>query len=466
MTSNKSYFDAVSTPAAHQREVRLVHNERSVYEVLNNTSASNWGRTHLVALRVLVRGRKNAELLPLIASNSFAQPFVTILTAAIATDADPFWSAYPESRAALSGILRGRDSNEYGETKLSEYEILKSGKDLSLGRVWAALNRLESPLEGLIPQSVEADLASDYGDDHTAASETQSVDENEDGDGDVDHGGGSRSINVRLKHAPATPPSPNLPPPKRTRHAPQDYPGMVTFDHRVQIGDGSPGTAATLSSPHSAFVPESEAVSGRSPAEDLTLDFVAALFRHLLLHIPPQHAYDRATDHLSPVDFDVLKLTLRSVVGRAAFTSVDDGGLWIKPLAALSRARVAIIETKRSLTRIVDGRPDFSDELLAQVVGESLAVRLRSEKVWAGPKDSIFVIVAAKYFVRFLEIGISDRYLENLQGHVATQDPFQEFITVDHTTWFDFRDATDRLKIMRNTSGIVAVVQHNLVSSA
>ncbi|GKT97241.1 hypothetical protein Ct61P_15091 [Colletotrichum tofieldiae] len=397
MTSNKSYFDAVSTPAAHQREVRLVHNERSVYEVLNNTSASNWGRTHLVALRVLVRGRKNAELLPLIASNSFAQPFVTILTAAIATDADPFWSAYPESRAALSGILRGRDSNEYGETKLSEYEILKSGKDLSLGRVWAALNRLESPLEGLIPQN---------------------------------------------------------------------YPGMVTFDHRVQIGDGSPGTAATLSSPHSAFVPESEAVSGRSPAEDLTLDFVAALFRHLLLHIPPQHAYDRATDHLSPVDFDVLKLTLRSVVGRAAFTSVDDGGLWIKPLAALSRARVAIIETKRSLTRIVDGRPDFSDELLAQVVGESLAVRLRSEKVWAGPKDSIFVIVAAKYFVRFLEIGISDRYLENLQGHVATQDPFQEFITVDHTTWFDFRDATDRLKIMRNTSGIVAVVQHNLVSSA
>lgn len=72
---------------------------------------------------------------------------------------------------------------------------------------------------------------------------------------------------------------------------------------------------------------------------------------------------------------------------------------------------------------------------------------------------SIIVIVAARYFVRFLEIEISDQYLNSLKKHIHEKAPFQEFINVQHTRWFDFRDATDRLQIMRNVSGIVTVTQ-------
>ncbi|KAK1657651.1 hypothetical protein BDP55DRAFT_422337 [Colletotrichum godetiae] len=410
MAPDKSYFDSIATPAAYQRLAHSLGEDQSVSDVLNKTSTSKWDRSHLVALRVLVRGT--------------------------------FWSQYPETRTALSDILRGRDRTG-DESTLTEYQLSKQGNDPSLGRIWAALNRLEAPLGSLVAPDVDEYSTMPYISNRTA---NHSNDE----DDDEDSSGPSPSEQNR---APTTPPTPNLPPPKRTRTAPSAYPGMVTMP------ESSPGTAAAGSSPHSAnYTPEHEITSGRSSAEDLTFDFIAAVLRHLLLHVPPQHAYEPDEGDTAPLDFDALKLPLRSVISRVAFTSVDDGGLWIKPMSKVSRARVAILETKRAISRIVDGKPDFSNELLAQVVGESLAVRLGKD-LWLGPKESVIVIVAARYFIRFLEIKISDQYLESLKEHIYEKATFLEFINVEHTRWFDFRDATDRLQVIRNVSGIVTVTQ-------
>ncbi|GKT81885.1 hypothetical protein ColTof4_14308 [Colletotrichum tofieldiae] len=443
MAPDKSYFDSISTPATYLREADSVDDDRSVSEILNKTSASKWDRSHLVALRVLVRGKRDNMLLPLISANATAMGWISILTSTMSTDVSPFWSRYPATRTALSDILRGREIIG-DQSTLSEYELSKNGEDPSLGRIWAALNRLEAPLGSLVAPDVDEYSVRDSGSDHAA--------DDYDHDGGDDGGDSSSLSHGEKNKAPATPPTPNLPPSKRTRRAPPGYPGMVAMP------DSSPGTAPAMSSPHSAFTPEYEATSGRSSAEDLTFDFIAAVLRHLLLHVPPQHTYEPEEGDTAPLDFDALKLPLRSIISRVAFTSVDDGGLWIKPLSKASRARVAILETKRSITRIVNGKPNFSDALLAQVVGESLAVRL-GKNLWLGPKESVIVIVAARYFVRFLEIEISDQYLDSLKKHIYKKAPFLEFISVQHTRWFDFRDATDRLQVMRNVSGIVAVTQ-------
>ncbi|WYZ36187.1 hypothetical protein EsH8_XI_000070 [Colletotrichum jinshuiense] len=444
MAPDKSYFDSISTPTAYRREAHSVDDDKSVSEILDKTSASKWDRSHLVALHVLVRGKRDNMLLPLISANATAMGCIAILTSTMSTDVSPFWSQYPATRTALSDRLRGRDRIG-DQSTLSEYELSKNGEDPSLGRIWAALNRLEAPLGSLVAPDVDEYSITHFSGNHAAN------DHNHD-DSD-DSGDNSSPSHGEQNNAPATPPTPNLPPSKRTRRAPPAYPGMVA------MADTSPGTAPATSSPHSAFTPDYEATSGRSSAEDLTFDFIAAVLRHLLLHVPPQHAYKPEEGDTAPLDFDALKLPLRSVISsRVVFTSVDDGGLWIKPLSKVSRARVAILETKRFITRIVNGKPDFSDALLAQVVGESLAVRLGKD-LWLGPKESIIVIVAARYFVRFLEIEISDQYLNSLKKHIHEKAPFQEFINVQHTRWFDFRDATDRLQIMRNVSGIVAVTQ-------
>jgi predicted GNAT family acetyltransferase len=54
--------------------------------------------------------------------------------------------------------------------------------------------------------------------------------------------------------------------------------------------------------------------------------------------------------------------------------AIDDGG--IKLVTPRGAVQVAILECKRSFQEIVEGRPTVSDELLGQIVGEELALRL------------------------------------------------------------------------------------------
>lgn len=203
---------------------------------------------------------------------------------------------------------------------------------------------------------------------------------------------------------------------------------MVPFDEPTRLDNSSPmavEAALMSSSSGSNWTPGEEARRDPNSPEDLTWDLMSSVLRHILRHVPPQHDYHYGGGGFgsAPVDFDPRKLILcPDIVGRVAFASIDDGGLWIRPLARRdSHARIAILETKHAMAAVIDGRPIFSDAWLGQIVGESSAARL-TKKTWIGPASSVFVIVGARYFMRFFQIDITDGYLDSLERCVAADD--------------------------------------------
>lgn len=60
--------------------------------------------------------------------------------------------------------------------------------------------------------------------------------------------------------------------------------------------------------------------------------------------------------------------------GRKGFEAIDNGGVQV--MYSDNSFQVAILEAKRGFQEVSEGVLTISDELLAQVVGEALALRL------------------------------------------------------------------------------------------
>ncbi|GJD05419.1 hypothetical protein ColKHC_14244 [Colletotrichum higginsianum] len=449
------YVDSVSSEAAWRREFSSKkHSGMTFSKALANTSASEWGRGQLVRLRVVIRHAADDKLLPLIVKDKPAKAITKAISeAAIETSDDTFWSRYPESRKALRTLLKGRGQGSVSERELwSEQEYMRHYGSCEYGRLWAALDRLEDACHHISQQRTEVPPHQD----------------NE-----------QRETNP----APTTPPSPRPRSSKRARRSVQPFAGVVPFDQNTPIADSSSSPQSApdvlLSSPHSAaYVPATEAVCSSERTEDLTVDFIVTALRIILLHVPPQQQLDSArerNDGFPPtVDLDVQKLQLRVTISNLIqFGSIDDGGLWIRLLSKRTRARVAVLEAKRFIGHVDDGCPVLSDPWLAQIVGEALAVRLAPD-AWVGPRETIIVIAAARYFVRFFQLRVTDSYLKDLSKCVATEaakpktkppaaleadDAPRESIQISSTRWFDFRESTERVHVVRNLSGIVKLAQ-------
>ncbi|WQF90311.1 hypothetical protein CDEST_15325 [Colletotrichum destructivum] len=455
------YFDSISSEAAWRREFSSKkYSDTTFSKALGNTSASEWGRGQLVRLHVVIRTATDEKLLPLIVKDKPAKTITKAISeAAIETSDDTFWSRYPESRKALRTLLKGRGQGGVSERELwSEQEYMRHYGSCEYGRLWAALDRLEDACH--ISQQCTEVPGPHYQDDDE-----------------------QREKNP----APTTPPSPHPRSSKRARRSVRPFAGVVPFDQNTPITDSSsspqsaPPNDVLSSSPHSAaYVPATEAVCSSERTEDLTVDFIVTALRIILLHVPPQQQLDSAprdrNDGFPPtVDLDVQKLQLRVTISNLIqFGSIDDGGLWIRSLSKKTRARVAVLEAKRFIGHVDDGCPVLSDPWLAQIVGEALAVRLAPD-TWMGPRETIIVIAAARYFVRFFQLRVTDSYLEDLSKCVATEaakpktepppaaleadETPRESIQVSCTRWFDFRESTERVHVVRNLSGIVKLAQ-------
>ncbi|EAS32413.3 uncharacterized protein CIMG_03437 [Coccidioides immitis RS] len=105
--------------------------------------------------------------------------------------------------------------------------------------------------------------------------------------------------------------------------------------------------------------------------EDFTVRFMSCLIRCVLNYVqlvnkelPIIHYRDRR-----------LSFTCEEAGMGHPFEAIDDGGVQLQHLG--ENLQVAILEAKRSFQAIADSRPTVSDELLAQIVGEALALRLQ-----------------------------------------------------------------------------------------
>ncbi|KKZ64276.1 hypothetical protein EMCG_09738 [[Emmonsia] crescens] len=137
------------------------------------------------------------------------------------------------------------------------------------------------------------------------------------------------------------------------------------------------------------------------------------------------------------------------------FEAVDDGGVQLKHMGKIFQ--VAILEAKRSFQDIIDGSPTVSNELLAQIVGEALALRL-SPGASSISEENIVSIVAVKYYIKIFHFNITDDFIHCFKTLLPTDKnlDMSTYLKVESTVWFDVSEPTGRKYFVRHLSALVA----------
>ncbi|UKZ48025.1 hypothetical protein TrVGV298_002261 [Trichoderma virens] len=134
--------------------------------------------------------------------------------------------------------------------------------------------------------------------------------------------------------------------------------------------------------------------------------------------------------------------------------AVDDGGLHLFNQYGMS-VQVAMLESKQVFKNLVSGVPIVSDELLAQMVGQVLALRLDKTQLRISDTDFI-TILATAHHIKFFHFEISNEYLANYEN-MSTFDPRNScFLRVHSTVWLDVKIASHREHIVAHLLALIA----------
>ncbi|KAF0315115.1 hypothetical protein GQ607_017654 [Colletotrichum asianum] len=423
----EKYFHRVSTRDAYNHEAKP---EGDWLKSLNKLGASKWGRLQLAALRVLVV-EKDASLLPSLNKDENFLRTSSILRFDGASESD-FQQEDEDNREsihALFKLVKGPSSDHHVTRSVrTEYALRRE----PLGNVWAAMNRL--CVSGQTDDSIDTrDEEGDLQD----ADETSVM-------------GSSPPVgSTGLKREPSLPPLPEERPKRQATQAP-----LARMYSREDLTEaiGIPTSPSGKFPSSQSYVPQEEAVKSQLRPEELTHRFASEFIRHVLQHLPQQQWSD--LDDFA-VDFDDHKLQLDCRIQQNAYRSIDDGGLSLVQDFSGRLGRVAILETKRHLGEISNGEPKLSDERFAQMIGQAVSMRL-VQGAWVGPQDTIFIIASARYYMRFLEVHITQDYVDQLEVSEDHQKAAAEFIEVNATKWFDLRSERPRNHAVINIAGIVS----------
>ncbi|WDK23840.1 hypothetical protein CGRA01v4_15133 [Colletotrichum graminicola] len=356
------YFHRVSTPIAYNSEAKP---DGDWLKSLNRLGASTWGRPQLVALRVLVV-ETDASLLPSLNEDKDFVEASSMLRFDQASESDPRQEddrGEPTRARALFKLVKGPPYHDRVTRSVrTEYALRRD----PLGSVWAAMNRL--CLSGETDDSI--DSRDEEGDDVHEAHETPSM-------GSSPPVGGISGVKRDLSFSPLLE--------QRPKRQATQAPLAPTYNREElteAIGPSSPSQHLSSSQSH---IPQEEAVKSPQRPEDLTHRFASEFIRYVLEHLPQSDWSD--SDDFA-VDFDDLKLELHCRIQREiAYRSIDDGGLSLVQDFGERLGRVAILETKGHLGKILDGVPKLSDERFAQIIGQAVSMRLARRK-WVGPQDT------------------------------------------------------------------------------
>lgn len=132
--------------------------------------------------------------------------------------------------------------------------------------------------------------------------------------------------------------------------------------------------------------------------------------------------------------------------------------------------QIAILEAMEDFQKAIDGFPVLTDELLAQVVGEALALRLSQTSSLYGKECvsnvlavyiclqeltsgcSVIAIIAIKYYAKILHLSITDSYLRQFKtlGPEEPRKNLDSFLPIDSTAWFDLSEQSGRKSYVRH----------------
>ncbi|TWU77544.1 hypothetical protein ED733_007493 [Metarhizium rileyi] len=186
-----------------------------------------------------------------------------------------------------------------------------------------------------------------------------------------------------------------------TRERPQrELTGFVS-SQGLQFGSSPTDRPDTASSAPSrlGYVERSSAPL----VEDFTIRFLSCLIRCVLNHAQP---LNKTSPFVQYRDERLMYRTKQSEDRSKEFGAIDDGGVQVKYLD--NSFQVAILEA------VDEGVSTISDELLAQVVGEALALRLSGTSTVH--REEVIAIIAVRYYVKILHLRITDVFLRRFEA--------------------------------------------------
>jgi len=337
LSSDFPYFNTVTSPSQFKRHVPKVGGTGNLAEIRasrGGDSGSTWTTKHLFAFHVVVQGKG-----PRGTTLSHLEQHVTLKTFARVSD-------------KMKNFLDGPSPGHYGMT---EREMVHR-YGVTLGQIWAAAAKFansapSTPVEEMMPDEEEEEDGSD---------------------------GRTRAKKRRGEHGDV-----EEVPTKRIRKR-RSFSEFTPSDTMVVASSPFRGANSNLpSSPIDSSQPciPADASDKNGPREEATLRLATLAIRHLLYNCPPQDGRNvdsSDTDVVVDVRDEPIRRTQR-LHHNQWMTAEDDGGLRI--LAGrqpLEGGPLILFEAKRHFEEIIDDRPVFSNECLAQMVCEALSARLES----------------------------------------------------------------------------------------
>ncbi|KAK5994819.1 hypothetical protein PT974_03203 [Cladobotryum mycophilum] len=235
--------------------------------------------------------------------------------------------------------------------------------------------------------------------------------------------------------------------PQRETRPPSRYGDFVSSETHVTPLEGRPDTGDS--------VPSTVGYLETSTAplvEEYTCRFLNCLIRCVLNY---SQSEDKDTSFIQYRD-ERLAYGYK-VSGDKLVEAIDDGGMEI--VDGNRRTQVVILEAKRSFQTIPGGggRPTVVNELLAQVVGEALAL-MRSGETRTISNTDVISIVAVKHYIKIFHFKITPQYLrqfERLRPTQETQDT-DTFLHVQTTKWFDVSGRKGREYFVRHLIALIS----------
>ncbi|KJZ68010.1 hypothetical protein HIM_12600 [Hirsutella minnesotensis 3608] len=370
-----SYYDTVRDPSTFAQRVKgndslsaLVRSERW------KSAASQWGREHLFAHRVLCKEPR--KRLPLFESRRLLP-------------GNP-----RNTNTCINALVQGPESIDALKYQV-EPQLVQHYKPDSLGYVWAALAPFVRAGAGSI---------------QNAPSET--------------------AVQER---------------PKRVSNRPVELQDFVPSD-QVTFGSSPdykhrPATSDSHETHSSVGYIEGLVAP---LVEDATVRLASCFIRCVL-------NYGQHQDQTNPfLYFRDERQTYSFTEGKLRIHAVDDGGIqFIKSDG--NHQHVAMLEGKRTFAKVIDGIPIVSDELLAQMVGEALAVQWAD--VLAVSDNNFITILAASHFIKFFHFHISDNYQSSFEELHTNPD---DYLHVYSTVWFDIKNHRHREDVVAHISALIA----------
>ncbi|KAK5998273.1 hypothetical protein PT974_00647 [Cladobotryum mycophilum] len=364
-------------------------------------AASSWGRKQLLASRVIC---------------STARSRLSLLE-------DFFPTNSRELNPCIDGLIQGPDSIS-GLVNQCEPQLVQRYQPDSLGYVWAALTRF---VRRPIP-SFQIDAP-----DQAPDSESEEA------------SGGELELPDHLSDQALSDRASSLGRPTQDRRTPDRFADYISSSE-MHVGSSSPNRPSSKSE-SAQSVGFTEKTAG-PPVEDATIR-LASCFIRCVLSYAQRPSKDRPFVHYRDERVSYKYSTsVRNYVVRA----IDDGGIQL--YREDSFCQVALLEGKRKFLKIINGQPIVTDELSAQMVGETLASRRDLSHDTLSASDLV-VILASTHFIKFFHFETTPEYLEGYEAADVGAVEDSCFLRIGSTKWFDMKMADHRESIVSHILALV-----------